>query len=419
MAKVAPVLPQLEILMYMHEKRINAWFDAAWNNQKPLLYSSVDLRHAGFKVAPVDTNLFPAGFNNLSPAAYLRTAERWQHFFQREFPNAKKVLLIPENHTRNMGYLDNLSTIIELLLKSGLDVKLGSLLATKETPYRVTTQKGEQLHGHVLVNKDGVIQTDGGFVPDVVVLNNDLSAGVPEVLQNVKQPMVPAIEHGWHLRRKRTHFAAYQEVAKEFATAFEFDPWLISAHFQYCGALDFKSSAGMECVALNVEKVIRKTRENYVEYGIDAEPYAFIKADAGTYGMGIMTVKSGDEVLSLNKKNRNKMNVIKEGVHVSEVLVQEGVPTMDKVKNAPAEPVIYLADGHAIGGAYRVNAERDATNNLNAAGMSFVGMRDELDDAQAEKAAVSESHQRALGLVGELATLAAAREEAHAEEDAA
>jgi len=31
------------------------------------VYCSVDLRNAGFKLAPVDTNLFPGGFNNLSP----------------------------------------------------------------------------------------------------------------------------------------------------------------------------------------------------------------------------------------------------------------------------------------------------------------------------------------------------------------
>jgi len=30
-------------------------------------YSSVDLRNSGFKLALVDTNLFPAGFNNPTP----------------------------------------------------------------------------------------------------------------------------------------------------------------------------------------------------------------------------------------------------------------------------------------------------------------------------------------------------------------
>ncbi len=126
--------------------------------------------------------------------------------------------------------------------------------------------------------------------------------------------------------------------------------------------------------------------------------------------MGIMTVRSGDEVYEINKKIRNKMNVIKEGVHSSEVIIQEGVPTIDRVEDGPAEPMIYLVDAFAVGGAYRVNATRDAQNNLNATGMRFVGMCDE-QESMPEHVAVRECKFGALGLVGALASLAARREE--------
>ncbi len=413
------ILPQLELLLYRDEREVNKWFDAAWANLPPVVYSSVDVRHAGFKVAPVDTNLFPAGFNNLSHAARIRTSDRWRQFFKRAYPEAKRVLLIPENHTRNMGYLDNLSTILRLLLEAGMEVRLGSLVASADSPYVVSTTSGEVLKGEVLTKKDGKLQTAAGFVPDVIFLNNDLSSGVHELLEGISQPIIPALAQGWHNRRKRNHFAAYDAVAKRFANAFEMDPWLISAHFSYCGAVDFKERSGMECVAIQVEKVLRATAERYAFYGIEQEPYAYIKADAGTYGMGIMTVKSGDEVMNLNKKNRNKMNVIKEGVEVTEVLVQEGVPSVDVVEKAPAEPVIYLADSHAIGGAYRVNSERDALNNLNAAGMRFVGMCDEVNDEVTGKVPVKDCNQRAFGLIAELATLAAAQEDLNHAEEAA
>jgi hypothetical protein len=36
-----------------------------WQEHTPPFYGSVDLRNAGFKLAPVDMNLFPGGFNNL------------------------------------------------------------------------------------------------------------------------------------------------------------------------------------------------------------------------------------------------------------------------------------------------------------------------------------------------------------------
>eukprot|EP01035_Chromulina_nebulosa_P065215 gene65215-89226_t len=38
--------------------------------------------------------------------------------------------------------------------------------------------------------------------------------------------------------------------------------------------------------------------EKYREYGVMDEPFVIVKADAGTYGMGVMTVRSADEIRS-------------------------------------------------------------------------------------------------------------------------
>ena len=43
------------------------WFRLEWMEHTPPFYTSVDIRNAGFKLAPVDTNLFPGGWNNLTP----------------------------------------------------------------------------------------------------------------------------------------------------------------------------------------------------------------------------------------------------------------------------------------------------------------------------------------------------------------
>ena len=45
---------------------IERWFRLEWQEHTPPFYCSVDLRNAGYKLAPVDTNLFPGGFNNLA-----------------------------------------------------------------------------------------------------------------------------------------------------------------------------------------------------------------------------------------------------------------------------------------------------------------------------------------------------------------
>ena len=46
---------------------IEHWLRGKWREHTVPFYSSVDLRNSGFKLAPVDTNLFPGGFNNLNP----------------------------------------------------------------------------------------------------------------------------------------------------------------------------------------------------------------------------------------------------------------------------------------------------------------------------------------------------------------
>ena len=88
--------------------------------------------------------------------------------------------------------------------------------------------------------------------------------------------------------------------------------------------------------------------------------------------MGIMTVKDPAEVRGLNRKQRNKMAVVKEGLQVHEVLVQEGVYSFEEVNGAVAEPVVYMIDHFVVGGFYRVHASRGHDQNLNAPGMQFV-----------------------------------------------
>jgi glutamate--cysteine ligase len=96
-----------------------------------------------------------------------------------------------------------------------------------------------------------------------------------------------------------------------------------------------------------------------------------VKADAGTYGMGVMTAKNPDDVRGLNRDARKKMAVVKEGLEVSEVIIQEGVHTHETVRDAAAEPVVYMIDRYVVGGFYRVHTSRGKDENLNAPGMQF------------------------------------------------
>ncbi len=97
-----------------------------------------------------------------------------------------------------------------------------------------------------------------------------------------------------------------------------------------------------------------------------------VKADNGTYGMGIMTVRDVKDLESLNRKSKNKMGVIKDGQTVQDVIIQEGVLTNERMHDAVAEPVVYMMDRYVVGGFYRIHAERGTDENLNAPGSSFV-----------------------------------------------
>ena len=136
--------------------------------------------------------------------------------------------------------------------------------------------------------------------------------------------------------------------------------------------LNFHEREGEDALAAAVERVLAKIQAKYDEKGITDKPFVIVKADAGTYGMGVMSVKSADEVRALNRKNRNKMATVKEGLAVTEVIVQEGIYTYETLNGAVAEPVVYMIDRFVVGGFFRVHEGRGADENLNASGMRFV-----------------------------------------------
>jgi glutamate--cysteine ligase len=409
---MAAILEQLKALNEARGEDIERWFAIKRAQAVPFLYTSVDLRHSGLRLVPVDTNLYPAGFNNLSPRARMRASRFFVRFLTDRFPNAKRVLIVPENHTRNLGYLENLAVLQDILTESGMEVRIGSLIAEAGKPIELQSVSGRKLLEQPMKRDGNALQLGDGFTPDIVVMNNDMTAGVPPLLEGVSQPVLPPVSMGWWRRRKSVHFSAYRTLVEEFGAAFNLDPWLLCAEFHACGRVDFKESTGLDCVAKGIEKVLSCVREKYKRYGITEDPYVFIKADSGTYGMGIMTVRSPEEILELNKKNRNKMQVIKEGARVSEVIIQEGIPTADIVAGKPAEPMVYMIDGVPIGGMFRVNGERDAFGNLNASGMEFTGMCDEVEqDVCGEWKSVQDCHFRSYGIVAAIAALAAARED--------
>jgi len=407
-------LLQLESHLLERQTQVETWLRAQWLKTPAPFYASVDLRNAGFKLAPVDTNLFPAGFNNLNPDFMPLCVQAVQASIDRVCPGARRVLIIAENHTRNLFYLESLMVIKQIFEQAGLEAKIGSLRDDITALTAIDLPSGKQCILEPL-SRDGDRVSIDQFSPCLVLLNNDLSAGRPAILENLEQQLTPPLAAGWSDRKKSEHFRNYDQVAREFAEQIDIDPWFVSPMSVQCGEINFMDRSGNDCLVKNVKKMLGKIQEKYDEYGIDKEPFVIVKADSGTYGMGIMTVKNADDLASLNRKQRSKMASGKEGMLVENVLVQEGVYTFETIgeEEAVAEPVIYMIDHFVVGGFYRVHTGRGVDENLNAPGMHFEPLafaQSCITPDKQEQPDAEPNRFYAYGVIARLALLASARE---------
>ena len=384
----AAYLPQLQTFerqILSNQTKIEAWFRSKWKEHKPPFYGSVDIRNAGYKMASIDMNLFPGGFNNLNPNFVQLASHAALDAVERACPQAKSVLIVPENHTRNTFYLQNVYALSNILRNAGFEVRLGSINPEITEPVELETALGDTVTLEPLQRTRGRVHLADGFSPCLILLNNDLSAGVPDILKDISQTVLPPLHGGWTTRRKTAHFSAYNDVAAEFAALVGMDEWQINPYFEQISGLNFQEREGEDALADAVERMLAKIQAKYDEKGITDQPFVIVKADAGTYGMGVMSVKSADEVRGLNRKNRNKMAKIKEGLEVSEVIVQEGIYTYETLHGAVSEPVVYMIDRFVVGGFFRVHEGRGADENLNATGMSFVPLNHAIPVAESDQ----------------------------------
>ena len=170
------------------------------------------------------------------------------------------------------------------------------------------------------------------FCPCLILLNNDFSEGYPDILQTTQQIVLPDPDLTWSTRLKTSHFEQYEKVAQEFSDIIDIDPWLIAPLFQSCGEVDFMTREGEACLMVKAEQLLSGIKEKYKQYEIDQQPFVVIKADSGTYGMGIMMIKDPSELENLNRKQRTKMSTTKGRQKLSKVIIQEGA--MGSIINA-------------------------------------------------------------------------------------
>lgn len=407
-------LQNLERIILNNQTTIESWFRNAWRDVQIPFYASVDIRNSGYKIAPVDTNLFPSGFNNLNSSFESLCIHAAQMAIEHTQLPIDKILIIPEKHTRNLFYLENIASLQSIIQKAGFEVRIGTLMEDITTPTRIELDSSNTVLLEPIRRDQNRILVDN-FNPDLILLNNDLTGGEPDMFKNIEQKITPPTSLGWSSRLKSNHFNFYQKVAKEFAELIGIDPWLIDPMFRNCGKVDFMKREGVDCLSSNVKSLLEAINTKYNEHDVDYAPFVMVKADAGTYGMGVMSIRSQDEISELNRKERTRMATTKEGQKVSQVIIQEGVYTHETWgdEETVAEPVVYMMDRQVVGGFYRVHGKRTTSQNLNTPGMRFEPLAFLDCCSTPEPNLEADCHQNRFytyGVIGRLALLAASHE---------
>lgn len=360
------------------QSQIYQWLDAHEGTNELPLYSSVDIRNAGFKIAGVDTNLFPAGFNNLCEHG-LEDSVTFIGQALAKRTTGKDILIIAEEHTRNTWYLENIRILQEIIEKAGYRTKIATFLTVQPSFCDLARYvELETATGHpvkIYCFKRILADYEARCEPiDLIIMNNDLTTGIPDILKNSKIPIYPSIQAGWHSRLKSHHFAHTQDLMQEFAAILDVDPWLFSCHFDVVEHIDINCDEDRKKLYDAAKTLFDKIQEKYNTHHIQEKSYIVIKSDSGTYGMGIKTIEDPQDILTLNRKSRNKLYKGKSSQVIDRYLLQEGVPTIYTFDHEASEVCIYQVENNLIGGFYRTHSAKGQRDNLNAKGMTFKKM---------------------------------------------
>ncbi|MFP5518806.1 MAG: glutamate--cysteine ligase [Bdellovibrionia bacterium] len=363
-----------KVQLTLHKKSIEnydkicEWFSQKTATLSLPIYSSYDIRDSGYKVSNVDANIYPAGFNNICPADKETTVELFENYFKKHYSmSTQNILLVTEEHTSNAYYWDNVHAIKSLIEAGGRKVEVAIPKELAE-PLQLTSASGKSVTVYSALANSPLFES---FKPDLIVSNNDFSVPYEDWAPTIPWPINPPRELGWYQRKKSTYFKHYNNLVNEYAQVAQVDPFLLRVETELFANFDIGEESSRKALADRVDAMLESLRVEYRKRNIDSEPFVFVKNNAGTYGLAVVKVSSGQEVLEWSYKSRKKMKAAKGGRDVEEVIIQEGIPSIVQADGASAEPVIYMVGCELAGGFLRTHSEKSSTESLNSPGAVY------------------------------------------------
>ncbi|MDR0458743.1 MAG: glutamate--cysteine ligase [Burkholderiaceae bacterium] len=413
---LAGPLNELEQRVLDATPAIERWFRLEWMEHTPPIYAAIDIRNAGFKVAPTDANLYPTGWHNLAGDVMPLAVQAAQAAIEKICPEARNLLIVPENGAPGSFYLENLARLREIFGMAGLNVRFGSIdpALRKNQTYPLSGGGSIAFEPALRIGPAALRMGLKHFDPCTILLNNALAAGAPGILEDLyEQYLLPPLQAGWTVRRMSRHYQCHEEICKRFGKLLGIDPWLIHPLFAACGEIAPGAPLNAEALREQVNGLFSKIRRKYKEYGIRDKPFAVIKARGHLLHLAaVRDVKELDALLAHLPKGKNgNGKAARPGAVSSEILVQEGVPEAERINDAQAEPVVYTIDRHVIGGYYRVCAKQDAGERTRYVPLAFAGHAQLPRPAPENKDGAAAPNRFYLyGVVGRLALVAASYE---------
>ncbi len=407
----------IELEIHRNFDQIESWIEKEKEAAPALLYSSVDLRESFFKLASVDTNIFPAGFNNLCAMNFTKLKSALNRFIKTNFKDVKTALLFCEDHTRNRFYLENIYYLAKTIEACGIKCTISTFfndhpnVCKNDGFLNLETASGQTITVYCL---EYILKNKQAFSMDICFLNNDLSDGNFSKLNNLEVPISPHPNLGWHKRKKSDHISKLNQLTHRLTKEckLSIDPWLMSTLITPIKHIDINSENDRNKIKREAEKLLELIKQKYQEHNIKDSPYLVIKSDTGTYGMGVISIQSPDEIEHLNRKKRNKLLKGKSAVPIQNLIIQEGIPSENKIDDFTSEEVLYHVNGTMVGGFYRIHERKTKKDILNSKGMSFKAYCHNLNKHECENnsCGISKKISKASYVIGQLANLAAQQE---------
>lgn len=355
-------LGELEQRILEAAPAIERWFRLEWMEHAPLFYSAVDMRNSGFKIAAIDTDLFPQCWQYLPEQMLPLAVQAIHSVIEKTCPQARNLLIVPEHHRcGDAGYVRSLARLREILVLAGLDVRFGSIEAAHTSTQQLEMGGGQRLEVEPVQWSRSRLGLPG-FDPCMIVLNNDLHEGIPGILEELPaQFLLPPVQSSWAVRRRWRHFELYEDLAKRLARMVGIDPWLIAPLFAAAPAHDVRDAASLAQLGERVEAVLQRVRRKYREYGITQAPFVTIWPE-GARSEGEAVSVSGAADLCGERLAQLAGGSLDKVLSAKDFFIQEGLSTCEQLHDKSVQPRVCMIDRHVVGGFYRA-IERDGVRD--------------------------------------------------------